>query len=405
MSEINEVKDLFSDTQKTVTALRADVEALKGKQADYVDLDRQEKMKAELADQFAAEQKAMAERVAALETASNRPGAPGASDGESKHAQLFNGYLRKGSEPDEFKAMATSPQADGGFVVPDVMEAGIRERLRRTSPIRQIANVVAFEGGSYDILIERDDAGYEWGGETQSRSETDTPTINRISISLHELSAMPKLSQRVLDNASFDVGGWVVGYVADRFARAEASAFVNGDGVDKPKGFMSYSTSKAADDSRAVETLQYRATGKSAGFNATNPADVIVKTFYDLQGAYQANATWVAKNTTAAEIAVLKDGDGAYLMREMLNASGVIARTVQGRPLMVADDMPAIGANSFSIAVGDFSRGYTIIDNGTVTVLRDPFSAKPHVLFYTTKRVGGGLVESDAIKLIKFGTS
>lgn len=403
MSELQEVKELFTSTEKKLEALRSDFDDLKGKQADYIDQDRQRKMADDLAAQFSAEQKAMAERLDKLETAGNRPGAAGKSEDEIKAAKLFNDYLRKGVEADEFKAMATSQQDSGGFLVSNTMEAGIRARLRRTSPVRAVANVISgFSGGSYEVLVERGDSGYEWAGEKSSRSETTTPTIDRISIALHELSAMPKVTQRLLDNADYDIEGWLEDRIADRFARAEATAFVSGDGVNKPKGFLSYSTATTADESRAAETLQYRGTGTSGGFDATNPANVLIQTFYDLQGQYQANATWMMKNITAAQVATIQDDNG-YLLRGVLNGEGSIVRTIQGRPLEIADDMPVYtGAGALGIAVGDFTAGYTIIDGKNVTVLRDPYSAKPHVLFYTTKRVGGGVTEFDAIKLIKF---
>lgn len=405
MTDLTEIKGLFSETQKTVEALRSDVENLKGKSADFIDADRQEKMKADLAEKFEAEQKAreeIASRLEAIETSANRPGGAGKSGDADKYAKAFGDYLRKGAEADELKAMETSTQADGGFLVTDGMEAGIRQRQRRTSPVRAVANVVSFAGGDYDILLERGDAGAEWAGERETRSETDTPTINRVKIALHELSALPKVTQRLLDNADYDVEGWLTGYVADKFARTEATAFVSGDGVDRPKGFLSYDKSTSADDSRAANTLQYRITGAAGAFNGTDPANIFVNTFYDLQGAYQANATWMMKNTTAAATAVLQDGQGQYLLQGMMNGEGQFVRTIMGRPVFMADDMPAIADNAYSIAVGDFAAGYTIVDGKSVTVLRDPFSAKPHVLFYTTKRVGGGLVEADAIKLIQF---
>jgi HK97 family phage major capsid protein len=405
VSDFAEVKALFEKEQATVQALRDEVKSLEGKQRDYIDTDRLAKAQADLAAQITAMEAKQAARMDDLESAMNRPGAPAGGGKADGYKAAFGDYLRKGYEADELKAMSTQSAPDGGFMVADGMEAGIRDRIRRTSPVRQVASVVSFSGGVYQVLTERGDAGYEWAGERESRSETTTPTINRINITAHELSALPKVSQRLLDTADYDVEGWLTGYVADVFARAEATAFVSGNGQDKPKGFLSYATSDAADDARANETIQYRATGASGAFNGTDPANVLVQTFYDLQGAYQANATWMAKNTTAAAIATLKGGDGAYLVQSMLNTDGSMVRTIMGRPLAIADDMPAIGANSLSIAVGDFGRGYTIVDGKAVTVLRDPFSAKPNVLFYTTKRVGGGVTEFDAIKLIKFGTS
>lgn len=407
MADIEEVKKLFADTQEIATKAREQVEAMAKKQADYIDNDTLTKMKADLAVKLDAADKAQADLKARLddvETKSNRPG--GKPFGQTPEAKALDAYLRKGTEAAaELKAMATSEGDSGGYLVPDGMRDGITKRLRRTSPLRAVATVVGFQGDQYQVLVERGDAGYQWGGETQVREETATPTLNRISIDTHELSALPKVSQRLLDNASYDVEAWLTGYVSDRFARAEATAFVSGDGVNKPKGFLAYGKSAVADESRANETLQYRATGASGAFAASpNAADALVKLFYDLQGAYQANASWMMKNTTMAEVAVLKDGDGAFLLREMLNGEGSLVRTIMGRPAAIADDMPAIAADSYAIAVGDFA-DYTIVDGLNVTVLRDPFSAKPNVLFYTTKRVGGGLTGFDGIKLLKFAAS
>lgn len=402
MADIEEVKSLFEATQRTAEAAKAKVEELAGKAADYLDRATLDNIKADLASKMSAQDAAQAElkaRLADVETKLNRPGA--AANVQTAESKAFGDYMRKGIEADELKAMSTTTGDSGGFLIPDAVRAGIQERLRRSSPVRQVASAVMVSGMSYQVLVERGDAGYEWAGEKSTRNETDTPTVNRITITAHELSAMPKASQRLLDDIGFDLEGWLQGRVEDRFARAEAAAFVSGNGVDRPKGFLSYSTATTADETRAAETLQYRGTGTSGAFASTAPADVLVKTFYDLQGAYQANASWMMKNSTMAEVAVMKDGDGAYLLREILNANGTLVRTIMGRPAYVADDMPAIAANALAIAVGDFAAGYTIVDGTGMTVLRDPYSAKPHVLFYVTKRVGGGVTDFDAIKLIK----
>lgn len=403
MADIEEVKSLFEATQRTAEAAKAKVEELAGKAADYLDKATLDNIKADLAGKMSAQdaaQVALKARLDEIETKLNRPGA--AAIAQTAESKAFGDYMRKGIEADELKAMSTTTGDSGGFLIPDVVRAGIQERLRRSSPVRQVASAVSISGMNYQVLVERGDAGYEWAGEKSTRSETDTPTVNRITITAHELSALPKASQRLLDDIGFDLEGWLTGKVQDRFARAEAAAFVSGNGVDKPKGFLSYATATTADETRAVETLQYRGTGVSGGWASTAPADVLVKTFYDLQGAYQANASWMMKNSTMADVAVMKDGDGAYLLREILNADGTLVRTIMGRPAYVADDMPAVAANALAVAVGDFAAGYTIVDGNGMTVLRDPFTAKPHVLFYVTKRVGGGVTDFDAIKLIKF---
>lgn len=408
MADIEEVKTLFAETQKIVTATRDQVDAMSKKSADFVDADTLKKMQADLAAKMEAADRASSDlkaRLDEIETKANRPGNKPAE--QTPEAKAMSDYLRKGVEPSaEVKAMATSSSSDGGWLVPVVMRDGIQSRLRRTSPVRAVANVIAFEGQSYDVLVERGDSGYAWAGETSTRSETDTPTIDRISIALHELSAMPKVSQRLLDNASFDVEGWLAGRIGDRFSRAEAAAFVSGSGVNQPKGFLSYSVATTDDESRAAATLQYRATGTNAAFATTpNGADALVTLFYDLQVGYQANASWMMKNTTMAVVATLKDGDGSYLLREMLNGDGSLVRTIMGRPAYQADDMPTIASGTYSVALGDFQAGYTIVENPAMSILRDPFSAKPNVLFYTIKRIGGGVTDFDAIKLLKFATS
>jgi HK97 family phage major capsid protein len=409
MSDLATVTELFSATQKAVEVLQAEQELSKKQMADVVTEEKLARIQADLAAKFTAESKAVEEyklRLEKLETLANRPNGAGSGNAKADEYQAkFNEYVKTGQGEAELKAMATNVQADGGFAVPDMLASGIQERLRRSSPVRSVANVVSFSGGTYSLNVERGDAGFEWAGETQSRSETATPTLNKINIEVHELSALPKVSQRMLDVADFDVEGWLTGYVDGRFARGEATAFVSGDGVNKPKGFLSYSKATNDDAARAIETLQYRVTGTSGAFNSTTTANVLTQTFYDLQGDYQANAAWMMKNTTAAVVATLKDANGSYLLQSMLNTDGQFVRTIQGRPVAIADDMPAIAADSYSIAVGDFSRGYTIVDGKSVTVLRDPYSAKPNVLFYVTKRVGGGVTDFDAIKLIKFGTA
>ena len=404
MSDLIEVKELFSSTQKTVEALRGKVEELEGKAADVVDNDTLSKMKADLSALFEAEQKSNSDRLVEVETKLNRPGAPGEKK-DDEYATKFVQYLRDGEGVAEIKAMGTQTAASGGFLVSDGMREGIQSRSRRTSPIEQIASSISFSGGNYEIILERDEPGSGWGdGERTTSTETGTPTVNKISIATHDLRATPRIPQRLLDVSDYDVEGFLIGRVQDKFLRDKAQSFITGSGVDRPKGFLSYSNNNAKDEDRAAETLQYRATGASGAFATAGPADVLIRTFYDLQGMYQANASWMMKNTTAADVSVLKDGDGSYLIQSMLNTDGTIVRTIQGRPVFVADDMPEVGANSLSIAVGDFSN-YLVVNSPTVSLVRDIFTQTPNVLFKFCTRVGGGVTDFDAIKLIKFGSS
>jgi HK97 family phage major capsid protein len=409
MSDIEEVKGLFAETQKVAQAAKDKADEISAKSADFVLNDEAKRIKDDLAQKFTALEAAnvaLKTRLEAVETKAARP-AGGIGGKDDPELKSLSDFMRTGVMPAmEGKAMQTGSGEDGGFLVPMVIREGIQARQRRATFMRQIANVVAFQGEQYSIIVDRGDTGFEWGGEITAPNDTATPTVNRISLSLHPLSAMPKASQKMLDNVTFDIAGWLEGKIVDRFIRAEGSAYVSGSGVDRPKGFLSYTYATGADDSRASEALQYRATGVSGGFAALPAsADVLVKTFYDLQAAYQVNATWLMKNTTLAEVAVIKDENGTYLLRQILNDTGSFVQTIMGRPVMQADDMPVIAASSLSIVVGDFSAGYTIVENPQIRMLRDPFSSKPNVLFYATKQVGGGVTDFDAIKAIKFAVS
>ncbi len=336
-----------------------------------------------------------------------RPALAAGSDQEPPHQKAFDAYLRTGADEGlrgltlEGKAMSTAVAADGGYLVDPQTADTIRSMMLGTSSIRAIAGVVAVEATSYDVLIDRSEVGSGWATETGSTSETSTPTIERISIRLHELSAMPKASQRLLDDSAFDVEGWLAGKIATRFIRAEAAAFVNGDGVDKPKGFLL--PAKVANASWTWGSLGYIATGAAADFPTTNQADCIVNLVYALGADYRANASFVMNSKTAGAVRKMKDADGRFLWSDGLQA-GEPSR-LMGYPVLVAEDMPDIGANAYAIAFGDFRAGYTIAERPDLRILRDPFSAKPHVLFYATKRVGGDVTDYAAIKLLKFATS
>lgn len=336
-----------------------------------------------------------------------RPALSAAADIEAPHQKAFEAYLRSGDDDAlrgldlEGKAMSSAVAADGGYLVDPQTADTIKNVLEGTSSIRAIANVVNVEATSYDVLIDLSDLGSGWASETGSTTETGTPTIERITIPLHELSALPKASQRLLDDSAFDIDTWLAGRIADRFARAEAAAFINGDGTDKPTGILTHPT--LANDSWIWGNIGYVATGTSGDFDATNPADAIVDLVYSLGAEYRANGAFVMNSKTAGAVRKLKDLDGRFLWSDGL-AAGEPAR-LMGYPVVIAEDMPDIGADAMSIAFGDFAAGYTVAERPDTRILRDPFSAKPHVLFYATKRVGGDVSDFAAIKLLKFGLS
>lgn len=336
-----------------------------------------------------------------------RPALSAQADVDVPHKKAFDAYLRSGDDDGlrglvlEGKALNTAVNADGGFLVDPQTAETIRSSLKSTSSIRAIANVVQVEATSFDVLIDHTDVGSGWATETGPQVETGTPTIERISIPLHELSAMPKASQRLLDDSAFDVEGWLAGRIADKFMRAEAASFVAGNGVDKPRGFLNHTS--VAESAWTWGNLGYIATGEVGDFAPANPADAIVDLVYALNASYRANATFVMNSKTAGAVRKMKDADGRFLWSDGL-AAGEPAR-LMGYPVLIAEDMPDIAVNAHAIAFGDFINGYTIAERPDLRVMRDPFSAKPHVLFYATKRVGGDVSDFAAIKLLKFAVS
>jgi HK97 family phage major capsid protein len=327
----------------------------------------------------------------------------GATDVGAPHQKAFNAYLRSGDDGAlrglevEVKGLSTAVNSDGGYLVDPQTSDRVKSVLNATASIRAIASVVHVEATSYDVLVDHSDVGTGWATETSTVTEGATPQIDRITIPLHELSALPKASQRLLDDSAFDIEGWLAGRIADKFARAEAASFVNGDGIDKPKGFLAHT---AVDDAIwAWGNLGYVPTGVDGDVTAESIIDVV----YALGAEYRANAAFVMNSKTAGLVRKLKDNDGRFLWSDGL-AAGQPA-TLMGYPVLVAEDMPDASTDGHAIAFGDFAAGYTVAERPDLRVLRDPFSAKPHVLFYATKRVGGDVSDFAAIKLLKFTTA
>ncbi|MFC7705002.1 phage major capsid protein [Plastorhodobacter daqingensis] len=336
-----------------------------------------------------------------------RPALSGATEAAAPHQKAFDAYLRNGDDDGlralvlEGKGLNTAVAAEGGYLVDPQTADTIRSVLKSTASIRAIANVVTVEATSFDVLVDHSDMGSGWASESGPVAESDTPVIERISIPLHELSAMPKASQRLLDDSAFDIEGWLAGRIADKFARAEAAAFVNGDGQDKPKGFLAHP--KVAEQQWSWGKLGYIATGNNGDFATISASDAIVDLVYALNATYRANATFVMNSKTAGAVRKMKDADGRFLWSDGLAAEQ--PARLMGYPVLIAEDMPDIAAGTFAIAFGDFTAGYTVADRPDLRVLRDPFSAKPHVLFYASKRVGGDVSDFAAIKLLKFAAN
>lgn len=320
-----------------------------------------------------------------------------------QHHSAFNRYVRGGEvgglKALEGKALSVGTDADGGYLVPDETETTINRALKDISPIRAISGVRQVSGSVYKRPFAVSGLDTGWVGETAARSETTTPTLSELSFPTMELYAMPAATASLLDDSAVNIDEWLAEEVRVAFAEQEGTAFITGDGVNKPKGFLTYPTvSNASWSWGSIGTI---ATGVSGAFPTSNAGDVLIDLTYSVKAGYRGNAHFVMNRATQAQVRKLKDGDGAYLWQPSIEPGQ--APTLMGFPIAEAEDMPDIAANSLSIAFGDFRRGYLIVDRVGIRVLRDPYSAKPYVLFYTTKRVGGGVQDFDAIKLLRFG--
>ena len=336
------------------------------------------------------------------EVAVMRPALSGARMADPAKAAFVDSYLRRGSEV-ELKSFSGAVAADGGYAVPKEIDAVIDAALKGISPIRSIANVVRVGSAGYRKLVTQNGVTSGWASETATRPETATPTFNEIVPSFGELYANPAATQAMLDDSAFDVEGWLASEIATEFAKAEGAAFVNGNGTNKPRGFLQAPTATTSDATRPFGTLQYIASGAAGAFVAANPQDRLVELVHAVRAPYRQGASWVMNASTLATIRKFKTSDGAFIWQPGLSAGQ--PDTLLGYPVVEAEDMPDIAANSLSIAFGNFKAGYLIAERTETNILRDPYSNKPYVHFYATKRLGGAVTNSEAIKVMKFALS
>ena len=350
---------------------------------------------------------AQQQRLDELALKSARPalGADSARHGFTAHKSAFDSYIRSGESAGlrqiETKAMSVGSSPDGGYLVPEETETEIGKRLMDLSPMRSICATRVISGGIYRKPFMTSGPATGWVGETAARPQTGSPVLDELSFPAMELYAMPAATATLLEDSAVNIDDWLAGEVELTFAMQEGAAFVSGDGSNKPKGLLAYPM--VANNAWAWGNIGYVPTSVAGGFPASNPSDVLIDLVYGLRSGYRQNATFVMNRKTQSSVRKFKDGNGAYIWQPAAVAGG--RSSLIGFPLLEAEDMPDVAAGSLSIAFGDFRRGYLIVDRQGVRVLRDPYSSKPYVLFYTTKRVGGGVQDFDAIKLMKFSVS
>ena len=361
----------------------------------------------ETAETKAAVEKANAEidrlsnEVKAAQVAVQRAGTAGTEvkGGQSEEQKLakqaFRKFMAKGAEKlsvEEVKALSVGSDPDGGYLVLPEMASEIVKKVYESSPMRQLASVATISSDQLEIIEDLDEVDASWVGETAARSETDTAQLKKIVIAVHELYAKPKATQKLLDDAMLNVEAWLAEKVADKFARSEATAFISGDGVGKPRGILSYAAGTS------FQQIEQIVSGSASAITA----DGLISLSYALKAAYKTGAAFMLKRATVAAVRKLKDSQNQYLWQPSLQLGQ--PDMLLGFPMYEADDMQAEGANNLPIAFGNFKAGYQIVDRFGIRVLRDPFSSKPNVEFYTTKRVGGDVKNFEAIKLLKCST-
>jgi len=352
------------------------------------------------------------DEISAVKTALRRPSMDGTKaqrfdDGNDEYKSAFMRYVTKGVEPDHAlftKDMSVINDPQGGYLVPVDMSDRIITRQFDTTPMRQLATVMSISSEAVDMLRDTNEPDAQWVSELGTRNDTDQGAIGRIRIPVHELYAQPKATQKLLDDSIMNVEEWLVGRISARFSRRENTAFLTGDGVGQPRGLLSYTTAATADASRNWGILEHVATGADGAFASSNGADALITLMNKLRAGYLNKAAWLMPRTVVDAVRKFKEaGTGSYIWQPSLQAG--TPATILGYPIVLADDMPAMASGSLSVAFGNFEEGYTIVDRIGLQTLRDPYTSAPFVKFRCSKRVGGDVVNFEAVKLLKFATA
>lgn len=380
--------DFKSKNDKRIDALESE----KGKLAGQVDtlngkLSELESLKSDLETELAAVK---------------RPGGPQQqSKAATEHKTAFMQFMRKGDDDGlrdlERKALQIGTDEDGGYAVPEELDRNILTLLKDEVVMRQEATVITIGGSDYKKLVNVGGTASGWVGETDTRPATDASKLKLIEPFMGEIYGNPQATQKMLDDVFFNAEDWINSELAIEFAEQEEIAFTNGNGTKKPKGFLAYASSLDDDKTRAFGTLQHILSGSTTAVTA----DSIIKLVYTLRKTHRNGAKFMLNNNSLFKIRILKDSEGNYLWRPGLELNQ--PSTLLGYGIAENEQMPDIEADAKAIAFGNFKRGYTIVDRIGTRILRDPYTNKPYVGFYTTKRTGGMLADSQAIKLLQIG--
>ncbi len=316
--------------------------------------------------------------------------------------EQFKEFVQSGAVNWETKSL-TSDTAEGGLVMPAEIGSQVKAKVDSLAPLRQLACSTAISSDSLDVVVEKNSPNVGWVTEQGSRVETDSSQLEKRRIGVHELYAKVRLSQRLIDDAQVPIEEWLMSRVASQMAEVENKAFIQGDGITQPKGFLNYVGSEASEWGK----LQTFSTLQNGGFiDDATALEVLFRALDSMKSEYLNTACWVMSRSAQSKLRQLKDPNtGVFLWHTGSGLSGEAANMLLGYPVIISDDMPALdpSKSTLSVAFGNFERGYQVVDRQELSVLRDPYSSKPYIEFYATRRVGGDVVDFDAIKLIRFG--
>lgn len=397
-------KEIYDELKTAFEAFKAEhtkqLDELAKGYADVVQAEQVDRINAEITKLQGALDKTNEQLAAAAVGA-----LPASNPDAAAYTQAFDRFFRGGVEASlgelAVKAsLSTSSDPDGGFVVPSEMETAIDRVLENISAMRSIATVRTISASSFKKLITTTGVEAGWVGEKDTRSETETPKLSGLEFPTFELYANPAASQTLLDDASVSIEQWLADEVTMEFAEQEGNAFILGDGKNKPHGLLSYDT--VANVNWVWGKLGFIVSGAAADFAASDPSDQFLDLIYGLRSGFRQGASWLMNDLTTAKVRQFKDGSGNYLWQPSAQAGQ--PASLMGYAHRTDDWMPDVGANAFPVAFGDFRRGYVIIDRIGIRVIRDNLTNKPYVHFYTTKRLGGGVQNYQAIKLLKIST-
>ena len=404
----DEIKKMINDIGKAFEQFKAENDARVKALETNGKVDPLLTEKVERINAAITEMSAMKRQLEAVETAVARQEFPGGGlfredPLKAEHAKAFGTWMRKGLDVGlkdlEVKAeLSTLSDPDGGFLVPDAIPAAMITVAQAMSVMRNICAVQSIGIPEWKELVDAGGESAEWVAEKTTRAETDTPVLKEVTIVPKELSAKPKVTQTLLDDANYDVEGWIGRFIGRAFAAKEGTAFISGDGVASPKGIAAYTMITNA-------SYSWGSVGYVPGAHASllNNPDKLVDLQHALKVGYRAGARWLMNDLTLSVIRKFKDGDGNYIFTPGLTAGA--DDILLGKPISYDDYVADIGANAYPIFFGNFKEAYLIVDRIGIRMLRDPYSSKPYVEFYTTKRVGGGIRNYEALKALKIATS